>query len=850
VEQSHNDAGFESPDMLAQALVLSHQILSLAQTADSLQTLCEAVVPAIKSFCGCEAVGIRLSDSKGNIPYQAYEGFPRDFYESESPLSLHRDRCMCIEVIKGQFNPELSFFTAGGSFYMNGTTRFLAKVSEQDKGQTRNVCNQYGYESVALVPIRDNGSILGLIHVAGHQENCVPESMVRALETAALQMGLAIKRLRAEAARQQSEQRERALLNAMTSSAVLLDRDTTILAANETVARRLGTTVDALRGQCANDLVDPEVAEVRQIQINRVFETGQPVLFQDVRDGRAIEHRFYPVADSEGRVVCVAAYGRDITASKVAEAQQKDAQARLRYRLRFETLVAQLSTDFIHVTADHMDAQINRALRKVGEFMDVDRVYIFLYKDNNTLMDNTHEWCREGIAPFVNQLKNLPIHEFYCAREVLNRGKVFMVPEVAKLPPEAARDRAEFERQGIQSLVNLPLICGDAQIGFFGLDAVRSPREWSKDAVLLLQVIAQAIANAIARQRTEQAYRTLVDHSLQGFVIIQDNRLVFANQAYADILGYSLDEVFSMSSEQLWAISHPQERKTLQERLRQRSTGEEVVSHYETRALRKDGSLCWLEVFVSRIEYHNQPAVQVVCIDITERKNAEKRLIEYQTKLKALTTEMTSNEERLKRHIAEQLHDQVGQSLAFSKMKLQVLSQQAADPATTRELEQVCDTLTQIINHLRSLTFELSSPILSVLGLEKAISAWLRDEIEQEHGIKTEFYDDGQPKPLSDDIKNSLFRMVRELLVNAVKHADPELIRVTVGGRDGMIHIEVEDDGQGFCPEILESNTEDMGFGLFSIRERIEQLGGSMTLVSAPGDGCRVILKAPLAAGG
>ena len=176
----------------------SRKFLEIANRHIDLDSLLRDFVREIKEFTGCEAVGIRLLDQEGNIPYMAYQGFSRKFYESESPLSIKTDRCMCINVIKGTTDAGLSFYTEGGSFYMNGTTRFLATVSEEDKGQTRNVCNQTGYESVALIPIRHGDHILGLIHLADRQENKVPLDKVNLLEKAATALGIGIRRTLAE----------------------------------------------------------------------------------------------------------------------------------------------------------------------------------------------------------------------------------------------------------------------------------------------------------------------------------------------------------------------------------------------------------------------------------------------------------------------------------------------------------------------------------------------------------------------------------------------------------------------------------------------------------------------------
>jgi len=182
----------------------SYRFLEIANRYKEMTPLLNEFMIEIKKLTGCEAVAMRLLDREGSIPYQAYDGFSEEFYRLESPLSLESDRCMCINVIKGKSDPGLSFYTEGGSFFMNGTTRFLATVSEEQKGQTRNVCNRFGYESVALVPIRSGDYIIGLIHVADPREHAIPRELVKIMEWAAMELGTAIQRVQAQEALQRA----------------------------------------------------------------------------------------------------------------------------------------------------------------------------------------------------------------------------------------------------------------------------------------------------------------------------------------------------------------------------------------------------------------------------------------------------------------------------------------------------------------------------------------------------------------------------------------------------------------------------------------------------------------------
>jgi signal transduction histidine kinase len=141
----------------------------------------------------------------------------------------------------------------------------------------------------------------------------------------------------------------------------------------------------------------------------------------------------------------------------------------------------------------------------------------------------------------------------------------------------------------------------------------------------------------------------------------------------------------------------------------------------------------------------------------------------------------------------------------------------------------------------------LSYPILYELGFEAAVAEWLTDQIQEKHRIKTEFEDDGYQKPLDDDIRVLLFRNVRELLINVVKHAQANKVKVSIRRVNEHINVNVEDDGVGFDPiEVMSMATKRAEFGLFSIRERLEQLGGLIEIDSEPGRGSKITMTAPL----
>ncbi len=152
------------------------------------------------------------------------------------------------------------------------------------------------------------------------------------------------------------------------------------------------------------------------------------------------------------------------------------------------------------------------------------------------------------------------------------------------------------------------------------------------------------------RKRAEQAlkesevkYRNLVEQSLYGIVISQGHppRIFFANEAFAKMLGYSLEEILAMSTRKVKNLIHPSDQELVMKRVQKRLAGEEVPQQYEYRMLRKDGTVLWVEIFANLIEYEGEPAIQAAYMDITERKTAEAALQESEEKFRALVEELS-----------------------------------------------------------------------------------------------------------------------------------------------------------------------------------------------------------------
>ena len=232
--------------------------------------------------------------------------------------------------------------------------------------------------------------------------------------------------------------------------------------------------------------------------------------------------------------------------------------------------------------------------------------------------------------------------------------------------------------------------------------------------------------------------------------------------------------------------------------------------------------------------------------EVREREKAEKKLLTYQQQLRSLTSELSLAEERLRRRMATNVHDHIGQPLAISKIKLESLAGSADSPELSKSLNEICALIAQTIQSSRSLTFELSPPVLYELGFEAAVE-WLVRQARQQHGLSIEFTDDSKAKPLDSNVRVLLFQAVRELLINVAKHARAQNVKISTRRVNDQIRISVKDDGIGFkIPKTDSHSYKTAGFGLFSIKERLGYIGGHLDIESMPGRGTTVTLAAPI----
>ena len=251
--------------------------------------------------------------------------------------------------------------------------------------------------------------------------------------------------------------------------------------------------------------------------------------------------------------------------------------------------------------------------------------------------------------------------------------------------------------------------------------------------------------------------------------------------------------------------------------------------------------------------------VVIAYTDITESKHAaetalqvkqqmaealELRVLERTAQLRTLTMALSVTEERERRTLAQDLHDDLGQVLALASIKLAVARKTNRSASVKELLGKIEALLNQANQSVRSLAFQLCPPVLYELGLVAGLE-WLSEEMRSRYNLDVSVEDDGQPKPLDTAVCTILFRAVRELLINVSKHAEVSSASISATVCDDHIDLAVTDGGVGFDAETTRAKSP--GFGILSIRERLFYIGGNSRIESAPGRGTRVLLSAPLA---
>ena len=345
-----------------------------------------------------------------------------------------------------------------------------------------------------------------------------------------------------------------------------------------------------------------------------------------------------PRFDKKGKFIGSFGIFRDDT-------ERQKAREALESRLKSEQVIASISSRFVGKT--DFDQAIHQSLGDLGSLCHASRAYLFLFSGNNATIDNTHEWCAEGVTAEIDHLKNVSVENFPWWVEKLNRDGIVYIADVSKMPGEAHHEKEALESQEIKSLVVLPVKTGDRLKGFVGFDNVWQTGGWPEEDVTLLKLFAEILSSAFERKQAEEAlreselkYRFLIESSPLGvFSADAEGNIQIVNQTLVNILGSpSVEATKKFNLLTFPPLVDQGVSKIIQHSIR---TGKSFVGDFPYRSAWGKEIFCsfYLDpVFNSK---HEVIGVQGVVEDITERKRAEniiKERLDFEETISAISS--------------------------------------------------------------------------------------------------------------------------------------------------------------------------------------------------------------------
>jgi PAS domain S-box-containing protein len=599
----------------------------------------------------------------------------------------------------------------------------------------------------------------------------------------------------AEQALRERELQLRLFVEHSPAAIAMFDQDMRYLVTSRRWLMDYGLGQQDLTGRCHYD-VFPEIPD-RWKEIHRRCRAGSVETCDEDpfarEDGTLdwVRWEIRPWHKTDGTIGGIIMFTEVITPRKQAEAALRESE------LRFRTLVEQAADAlFVHDFA--------------GRFLDVTQIAcesLGYSRDElltMSLMDVELGVPEEELLPFWNQL---------------SPGQ-----PVTLLGRHRGKDGREF-----------PV---EVRVGLIDSEGVRV-------VLAIVRDISERKQAEAALRANEKRFRALVENSFDAISLVNpDGTVEFVTPAATRILGYSAAEYAQLNSSELM---HPDDAGRVRSKISQivPRPGASVTDVHRMR--HRDGSWRWIEGTATNLLH--DPILHCVVInfhDITERREAEDELANHRERLAALSRQLIATQEAERRHLARELHDEVGQALTGIKLNLKSLQAPMSAQKRGTTLQETMAVADQTLQQVRNLALDLRPSILDDLGLVAALR-WCVDRQSRRAGFQVQFQADPancQPPP---DISTTCFRVCQEALTNIARHANAQNVRVQLSQRGTELELLVQDDGCGF--DVLaarERAARSDTLGLLGMEERSQLVGGQVEIVSEPLRGTTIRARFPV----
>jgi PAS domain S-box-containing protein len=645
----------------------------------------------------------------------------------------------------------------------------------------------------------------------------------------------------------------------------------------------------------------------------------------------------------------------------------------LENRIRFETLISDISARFVRLSSSTVDSEIDHALKQIVDFFEVDRCAMLGVREDQRFVWVTHACYAEGIAQVSKDINLAELFPWSYENLIIKRLSV-RVERMTELPSEAEQDRLSFSAMGVQSSLVIPLFGSQGIRYLLAIQSLLNEHDWPKEFVPRLNLLGEIFVNVLERKdidyalkESESRLNLATDSAGVGLWILDvHTHQVWVTPKLRELFHFASDE--EVNYERFFTVIHPEDNEMVRQAVKQTLQANEKL-HVEYRIVLPDGGIRWIGVHgrlyfelsgesdklmgvslditehkqlqdqarnaaeqwqitfdavqnlimvldpefrivrinKAAVSFFGHPSEQIlgshyyaliygtnepfqscpvvrslvskqheeceiyldwksiwllisadpiidekgnvvgfisILIDITSRKRNEKKLIESQKTLRAFASRLLTIQEEERRCLARELHDDFTQRLAVLAMDLSriTVSAKTAHPGVESGLELVREQIIKLSTDILDISRQLHPSIIDDLGLGRAIQSECTNAARRT-GIAIHYKSNRIPPAIPYDISVSLFRITQEAIRNIHKHAHVTDAEVCLVGEEDGISLTVQDLGAGFDPECAR---QEHGLGLFSMKERVQLIGGVFSIDSAPGQGTQIKVVVPL----
>ena len=531
----------------------------------------------------------------------------------------------------------------------------------------------------------------------------------------------------------------------------------------------------------------------------------------------------------------------------IERTRRRVAETELELEMNFARLISELSTFFIDLPPDKVDAGIDSALNRVVGDLAIDRISILEFKKDGSELQITHSRGIQSGTVLGNSLKSEDL-PYLVAK--LSKNETLVISNVDECPEMLAMERDLLRGHGKRASVFVPLEARGTVLGILAFIRQREGR-WSEKLVEQFGMLGQTFANALVRKRADEALSTsellksaILDSLSSDVAVIDRNGKILDTNTWGtqggSPLGMASEAEFTMGANCLEIYQRAGEANDLAAAailagIKAVLQGERSQFEIEW-AQQSRGGQQWFLTSVTPLKMSEGGAV-ITHTEITSRKQAEEDRLELSGRLIDL-------QEKERSRLARELHDDFNQRLAVLAIDLERAAQAIGEsPAqASQRLHELWNRASEIGTDLHSLSHRLHSSTLESLGLVLGVSSFCTEFAEQ-NGIQVDFTHENIARSVPSDIALCLFRVAQEGLRNVKRHSGASRAEVRLEGAQQVISLSISDKGTGFDSHVLRAKA---GLGIRSMEERLRLLSGRFEIRSQPGEGTVIHVSIPL----